>query len=97
MIIPVACFSCGKIVGDKWEKYTRLIQQEALKHGGLTDNIYQNIFKQLDLSRMCCRRMIVTHVDIIDRMIYNDVSRPLDDDYILEKTKSVYCRVYKTN
>jgi DNA-directed RNA polymerase I, II, and III subunit RPABC5 len=26
MIIPVRCFTCGKVVGDKWEKYVELLQ-----------------------------------------------------------------------
>ena len=27
MIIPVRCFTCNKVIGDKWEKY-----QELSKH-----------------------------------------------------------------
>ena len=27
MIIPVRCFTCNKVIGDKWEKY-----QELIKH-----------------------------------------------------------------
>lgn len=26
MIIPVRCFTCGKVVGDKWEPYLKLLQ-----------------------------------------------------------------------
>ena len=25
MIIPVRCFTCGKVIGDKWEKYNEMI------------------------------------------------------------------------
>lgn len=28
MIIPIRCFTCGKIVGNKWEAYLRLLQSE---------------------------------------------------------------------
>lgn len=28
MIIPVRCFTCGKIVGNKWEAYLGLLQAE---------------------------------------------------------------------
>ena len=24
MIIPVRCFTCGKVLGDKWEDYKKL-------------------------------------------------------------------------
>ncbi|KAI2792102.1 DNA-directed RNA polymerases I, II, and III subunit RPABC5 [Penicillium oxalicum] len=27
MIIPVRCFSCGKVVGDLWERYLELLDQ----------------------------------------------------------------------
>jgi len=26
MIIPVRCFTCGKVVGNKWEQYLHLLQ-----------------------------------------------------------------------
>ena len=26
MIIPVRCFTCGKVVGNKWEAYLGLLQ-----------------------------------------------------------------------
>lgn len=28
MIIPVRCFTCGKVVGNKWEQYLSLLQGE---------------------------------------------------------------------
>lgn len=28
MIIPVRCFTCGKIIGNKWEAYLGLLQAE---------------------------------------------------------------------
>ncbi|WDK11160.1 DNA-directed RNA polymerases I II III subunit 10 [Colletotrichum graminicola] len=31
MIIPVRCFSCGKVTGDLWERYLKLIDD------GITD------------------------------------------------------------
>nr|AAA34995.1 RNA polymerase II subunit RPB10 [Saccharomyces cerevisiae] len=30
MIVPVRCFSCGKVVGDKWESYLNLLQEDEL-------------------------------------------------------------------
>lgn len=64
MIIPIRCFTCGKVIGDKWEKYKLLKENEEKM---------SNIFNILDLNRFCCRRMIMTHVNTIDDMIkYND-------------------------
>lgn len=73
MIIPIRCFTCGKIIGDKWDKYQKLLNENM--------NISE-IFNIIDLKRICCRRMLMTHVNIIDHLIkYNS------DDYsnILKK------------
>ncbi len=55
MIIPIRCFSCGKIIGSKWEPYLEFIRN------GRTEEESLNL---LGLTRYCCRRMILTHVDI---------------------------------
>ncbi|KAL2110848.1 hypothetical protein VUR80DRAFT_620 [Thermomyces stellatus] len=60
MIIPVRCFSCGKVVGDMWERYLRLLD-EGLPDGDAMD--------QLGLRRYCCRRMVMTHVDLIEKLL----------------------------
>jgi DNA-directed RNA polymerase I, II, and III subunit RPABC5 len=26
MIIPVRCFTCGKVIGDKWDDYLELLK-----------------------------------------------------------------------
>lgn len=28
MIIPIRCFTCGKVIGNKWESYLSLLQAE---------------------------------------------------------------------
>lgn len=28
MIIPVRCFSCGKVIGNKWDNYMSLLQAD---------------------------------------------------------------------
>lgn len=30
MIIPIRCFTCGKVVGNKWESYLSLLQVKEL-------------------------------------------------------------------
>ncbi|KAJ1666603.1 DNA-directed RNA polymerases I, II, and III subunit RPABC5 [Coemansia sp. RSA 1813] len=70
MIIPVRCFTCGKVVGNKWEKYLELIEQEYSDGEALDE---------LGLKRYCCRRMVLTHVDLIEKLLqYNPQERNLN-------------------
>ena len=69
MIIPVRCFTCSKVIANKYEKYVKLVEEKN------KDNKYINnqdanidnddIFKKLKLKRYCCRRMVLTHVSLI--------------------------------
>ena len=64
MIIPVRCFTCGKVVGNKWESYLSHVQ-----HG----KSEMEALDALGLRRYCCRRMLLTHVDLIEKLlVYND-------------------------
>ncbi|CAE6345987.1 unnamed protein product, partial [Rhizoctonia solani] len=66
-IIPVRCFTCGKVIGDKWEDYVRLLRDDVTE-GDAMD--------QLGLKRYCCRRMVLTHVDLIEKLLqYNPMER----------------------
>jgi len=60
MIIPVRCFTCGKVTGNKWESY------QALLKGGKSASDALDI---LGLTRYCCRRILLTHVELIDKML----------------------------
>ncbi len=60
MIIPVRCFTCNKIIGNKWEKYNSILKS------GETSNV---AFEELRLRRYCCKRMFLGHVEIIDKLL----------------------------
>ncbi len=57
MIIPVRCFTCGKVIGDKYEIYAQRIQQNGEDPKVVLDD--------LGLTRYCCRRMLLTYVDLL--------------------------------
>lgn len=60
MIIPVRCFTCGKVIGNKWEMFTDLLKNKYLEGEALSE---------LGLTRYCCRRMLLTHVDLIEKLL----------------------------
>ncbi len=60
IIIPVRCFTCGSLVGDKWEDFARRVKQGE-DSGRVLDS--------LGVKRYCCRRMLLSHVEIIDEIL----------------------------
>lgn len=102
-IIPVRCFSCGKVIGDKWNAYLELLSQDKSEgcvssatlrlprliglsptHSLESSNSYtldrwtrvlSEALDELQLKRYCCRRMVLTHVDLIEKLLhYNRTS-----------------------
>lgn len=77
MIIPVKCFTCGKVLADKYRYYKRQVRER--KNLNLEENeddvVYLTqlnkektiegiVLDELKLNKMCCRRHMLTHVDI---------------------------------
>ena len=67
VIIPVRCFTCGKIIGDVFEDYKRRYEdfKKAVDAGEKPKESPKQIMDDLGVERYCCRRMILTHVDLI--------------------------------
>jgi DNA-directed RNA polymerase I, II, and III subunit RPABC5 len=62
MLIPVRCFTCGKVIGNKWEDYCILKSEYGEKEA----------LDKLQLKRYCCRRMLLTNVELIEKLLnYN--------------------------
>lgn len=76
MIIPVRCFTCGNVLADKYMYYIKKVNEMKLSKSMdvekvvyLThDNIQKTpeamILDELNMKKMCCRRHMLTHVDI---------------------------------
>ena len=58
MMVPVRCFTCGSVVGEHWDEF-----RERTREG---DEDPQEVLDELGVERYCCRRMLVSHVDLVD-------------------------------
>ncbi|MCJ7650234.1 MAG: DNA-directed RNA polymerase subunit N [Candidatus Lokiarchaeota archaeon] len=54
------CFSCGHLVANVYKPYL-----EALEKGESSEDS----FEKLGIKRFCCKRMIVSHADLIDDLL----------------------------
>tara|TARA_B100001093_G_C26850397_1_gene1024875 strand:- start:1408 stop:1692 length:285 start_codon:yes stop_codon:yes gene_type:complete len=76
MIIPVRCFTCGEILADKYRYYQEQVRKIKAEKGMdtekvvyLTKEIVEKtpegiILDKLQLKKYCCRRHMLTHVDL---------------------------------
>ena len=59
MLFPVRCFTCGSVIGDKYEEYADLLKKN--KPAAALD--------KLEIKRYCCRRMFLSHIDLVDEVV----------------------------
>ena len=76
MIIPIKCFTCGMVLADKYRYYVTEVRRKKLSQSidlekvmYLTKEIHEKtiegeVMDDLGLMKMCCRRHILSHVDI---------------------------------
>lgn len=59
MEFPVRCFTCGSVIGDLYEEYKE----------GLKNKDPDVVLDELGVGRYCCRRMFISHVDIVESVL----------------------------
>ena len=76
MIIPIKCFTCGNVLADKYRFYTEEVRKRKLAKSMDVDKVLYltkefhdktpegEVLDELNMTKMCCRRHILTHVDI---------------------------------
>jgi len=73
MIIPVRCFTCGRIMADVSDYYEKEKEMLVLSDKKVTDSLYKNfdnihtkeILDKLGLRRYCCRRNLISNIDMM--------------------------------
>ena len=70
MLIPIRCFTCGKLIGDKFTEF-----ESRVKSG----EDPAKVLDEVGVRRYCCRRMLISSVDLIDQVLpyYNKKSPAL--------------------
>ena len=76
MIIPVRCFTCNMVLADKYRFFVNECRRIKIANGMNPDKIIyltkENVEKtteghvldDLRITNVCCRRSMLTHVDI---------------------------------
>jgi len=77
MIIPIRCVSCNNVLAGKWLPYIEAVKENKKKDGRPAGDemlyLTQTTIKtaegraldELGIVRMCCRRHMLTHVDLM--------------------------------
>lgn len=59
MEFPVRCFSCGTVLAHLYDRYKELSKTKSAEEA----------LDDLGVRRYCCRRMFISHVDIVNQVI----------------------------
>ena len=65
MIIPIRCYTCNKLIADKWDNPDKTGYLNLLQSG----QTIEQALNTLGLTRYCCRRMIMGHIDLVNLTI----------------------------
>ena len=70
MIIPIRCFTCGKVLANKWQAYQEKKEEGVEQKDDdlpmyISNTLHQKILEDLGITKMCCKRIMLTHIDMI--------------------------------
>lgn len=80
-MFPVRCYTCNKYISCDYKTYTQRVSNGETK---------KYVLDSLDHSRICCRRMFLTHVHVI-----SDLVRFSNSDVILDDSGTALFRNVK--
>ena len=78
MIIPVRCYTCSKVIGNKYDYYLKRCAELKRKENqpnkpsvinmnvpNVTKTIEGRVLDDMGLTRLCCRKIMLSHIDFI--------------------------------
>jgi len=81
MLIPVRCYSCGKVLANKYDYFQNELNRKKLAMNTTEDPLIINVnatdikktiagelMDELGLTRICCRKVMLTSINIIDEI-----------------------------
>jgi len=77
MIIPIRCMNCGNPLADKWLFYQQKVKELRgnvdvkpiyMDGKSIPETAELKVLNELGLKRYCCRKHMLTHVDLIDKI-----------------------------
>jgi DNA-directed RNA polymerase subunit N len=69
LIIPIRCFSCNRVIASDFRKFQKKMNEIREKRREPTPEEISNIMDDLGLEKYCCRRMILSHIELIDEIM----------------------------
>ena len=60
MYFPIRCFTCGAVIADKYEDYARRVKEGKNP---------AKVLEEMEIERYCCRRMFLSHVEVMDKIV----------------------------
>lgn len=78
MIIPVRCYTCSKVIADKYEYYQKRVgelkrkENQPDKPSVINMNVDEvkktvegRVLDEMGFSRLCCRKIMLSHIDFV--------------------------------
>jgi DNA-directed RNA polymerase subunit N len=79
IMFPVRCFTCNAVIEHKYNHYATEIGKNRTRF---------DVLKELNVERICCRRMFLSHVSTIDDILHYG-----NDDEVLDEANTRFmCR-----
>jgi DNA-directed RNA polymerase subunit N (RpoN/RPB10) len=86
---PIRCFTCNKVLGNKWQTIDRLRREGVA---------YRDIYTAIGLTRYCCQKVVLTCVETEDVNVAATTypNGPTVSSYIQEPVQHVRQQKIKT-